>query len=114
MPVFDTVADAVEETGANASVIFVPAPFGADAVLEAVAAELPLVVCITEGMPVLDMMRVYNAMKGSKSRLIGPNCPGLITPGEAKLGIIPGYICKPGNVGMVSRSGTLTYEVIGR
>ena len=112
VPVFDTVADAVKETGANASVIFVPAPFGADAVLEAVNSEIPLVVCITEGMPVLDMMRVYNAMKGSKSRLLGPNCPGLITPGAAKLGIIPGYICKPGGVGMVSRSGTLTYEVI--
>jgi len=112
VPVFNTVAEAVKETGANATVIFVPAPFGADAILEAVDSDIPLVVCITEGMPVLDMMRVYNAMKGSTSRLIGPNCPGLITPGEAKLGIIPGYICTPGNVGMVSRSGTLTYEVI--
>jgi succinyl-CoA synthetase alpha subunit len=112
VPIFNTVAEAARETGANASVIFVPAPFGADAILEAVSAELPLVVCITEGLPVLDMMRVYNAMKGGKSRLIGPNCPGLITPGAAKLGIIPGYICTPGNVGMVSRSGTLTYEVI--
>jgi succinyl-CoA synthetase alpha subunit len=112
VPVFDTVKDAVEQTGANASIIFVPAPFGADAILEAVSAGVPLVVCITEGIPVLDMMRVYNTMKGGTTRLIGPNCPGLITPGEAKVGIIPGYICKPGNVGMVSRSGTLTYEVI--
>ncbi len=112
VPVFNTVADAVKETGANASVIFVPPPFGSDAILEAVASGIALVVCITEGVPVLDMMRVYNTMKGGKSRLIGPNCPGLITPGEAKLGIIPGYICKPGGVGMVSRSGTLTYEVI--
>jgi succinyl-CoA synthetase alpha subunit len=112
VPVFDTVKDAVRETGSNVSIIFVPAAFGADAILEAVAAEIDLVVCITEGIPVLDMMRVYNTMKGSKTRLIGPNCPGLITPGEAKVGIIPGYICKPGNIGMVSRSGTLTYEVI--
>jgi succinyl-CoA synthetase alpha subunit len=112
VPVFNTVKEAVEETGANVSVIYVPAPFAADSILEAVDAGLPLVVCITEGVPVLDMMRVYNAMQGSATRLIGPNCPGLITPGEAKVGIIPGYICKPGNVGIVSRSGTLTYEVL--
>lgn len=111
-PVFNTVKEAVEETEANVSIIFVPAPFGADAILEAFDADIPLIVAITEGMPVLDMMRVYNTMKGGKSRLIGPNCPGLITPGEAKVGIIPGYICKPGNVGIVSRSGTLTYEVL--
>ena len=112
VPVFNTVEEAVKETGANASIIFVPAPFGADAILEAYAAGVELIVCITENIPVLDMMRVYKTMQGGKSRLIGPNCPGLITPGEAKVGIIPGYICKPGNVGMVSRSGTLTYEVI--
>jgi len=112
VPVFNTVEDAVKQTGANASVIFVPAPFGADAILEAYAAGVALIVCITENIPVLDMMRVYKTMQGGQSRLIGPNCPGLITPGEAKVGIIPGYICKPGGVGMVSRSGTLTYEVI--
>ncbi len=112
VPVFDTVKDAVKETGANVSIIYVPAAFAADAILEANAAEIPLIVCITEGIPVLDMMRVWGIIRGGKSRLIGPNCPGLITPGEAKVGIIPGYICKPGNIGMVSRSGTLTYEVI--
>ncbi len=112
VPVFDTVKDAVKETGANASIIYVPAPFAPDAILESHAAGIPLIVCITEGIPVLDMMRVWEIIKGGSSRLIGPNCPGLITPGEAKVGIIPGYICKPGNVGMVSRSGTLTYEVI--
>ncbi len=112
VPVFDTVEEAVKQTGANCSVIFVPASFAADAILEAAAAGIPLVVCITEGIPVLDMMRVYKVIKESSSRLIGPNCPGLITPGEAKVGIIPGYICAPGNVGLVSRSGTLTYEVI--
>jgi len=112
VPVFNTVQEAVKDTGANASIIFVPAPFGADAILEAYAAGVDLIICITENIPVLDMMRVYKTMQGGTSRLIGPNCPGLITPGEAKVGIIPGYICKPGNVGMVSRSGTLTYEVI--
>lgn len=112
VPVFNTVAEGVKETGANASIIYVPAAFGADAILEAVSAGLPLVVCITEGIPVLDMMRVYNTMKESSTRLVGPNCPGLITPAEAKVGIIPGYICTPGNVGIVSRSGTLTYEVL--
>ncbi|MBF6612808.1 MAG: succinate--CoA ligase subunit alpha [Chloroflexi bacterium] len=113
VPVFNTVAEAVKETGANVSISFVPASIGgADAILEALAAGIPLVVSITENIPVLDMMRVYDILKESKSRLIGPNCPGLITPGEAKVGIIPGYICQPGGVGMVSRSGTLTYEVI--
>jgi succinyl-CoA synthetase alpha subunit len=112
VPVFDTVKQAVRETGANASIIFVPAPFGADAILEAIDAGLPLIVAITEGIPVLDMMRVYKVLEHSSSVLIGPNCPGLITPGEAKIGIIPGYICRQGGVGIVSRSGTLTYEVI--
>jgi len=112
VPIFDTVHDAVQATGANTSVIYVPPMFAADAIMEAAAAGVQLIVCITEGVPVLDMTRVYPFVKESGARLIGPNCPGLITPGASKVGIIPGRICAPGPVGVVSRSGTLTYEVV--
>jgi len=114
VPVFDTVAEAVGKTDANCALIFVPAPFAADAVLEAVYAEMPVVICITEGVPTMDMVRVRRFLQGSDITVIGPNCPGVITPGEARVGIMPGYVFKPGNVGVISRSGTLVYEAVAQ